>query len=65
MWRDDHLPQPATEASRAVWAGAMNREVRERWRREAVDALWEKYLQDRRRVTALVDAITMRYGGQQ
>lgn len=31
MTQSDHLPQPATEASRAVWARVMNREVRERW----------------------------------
>ena len=31
MSQSDHLPQPATEASRAVWARVMNREVRERW----------------------------------
>ncbi len=59
MNQSDHLPQPATETSRAVWAGVMNRGVRERWEREA-NALWEDYCEDRQRLIELTYAIMMR-----
>ena len=54
MWRDDHLPQPATEASRAVWARAMNREVRERWPQVPLEEL----------VAEVMAVLLMRLGGQ-
>jgi len=54
MSQSDHLPQPATEASRAVWARVMNREVRERWPQVPLEEL----------VAKAMAALLMRLGGQ-